>query len=276
MRILGLTTLGGAATTLVVDGEVVAAVEEERFSRRKHHSGFPVNAVEYCLAEGAITIADVDHVSLYWKPWIIGRKAFEAAKTLAVPRGASPGHVLLDPSQATNEPLGVVLRSLFCQISSMSWARPLPSPSACSAVMPVLPAKYSMRVPSKPSKTTKRSLSAAFSPRRVPRPSICSNKIRDLTGPGKTRNSRSGMSTPVVSRSTVTTMPGLGRLRNSRMRCRGRSTRPVILATNASPCPKMSRAWSTSWSECEVCGRSLAAKISVFGNRPCSASCASV
>ncbi len=51
-------------------------------------------------------------------------------------------------------------------------------------------------------------------------------------------NSRSGMSTPVVSRSTVTTMPGLGRLRNSRMRCSGRSTRPVILATNASPRPK--------------------------------------
>ena len=86
MRILGLTTLGDAAATLVVDGEVVAAVEEERFSRRKHHSGFPYSAVEYCLAEGAITIADVDHVALYWKPWIIGRKAFEAAKTLAVSR----------------------------------------------------------------------------------------------------------------------------------------------------------------------------------------------
>ena len=43
-------------------------------------------------------------------------------------------------------------------------------------------------------------------------------------------NSRSGMSTPVVSRSTVTTMPGFGRLRNSRMRCSGRSTRPGDLA----------------------------------------------
>jgi carbamoyltransferase len=86
MRILGLTTLGDAAATLVVDGEVVAAVEEERFSRRKHHSGFPYHAVEYCLNEGGITIADVDHVSLYWKPWIIARKAFEAAKMLTVSR----------------------------------------------------------------------------------------------------------------------------------------------------------------------------------------------
>lgn len=41
-------------------------------------------------------------------------------------------------------------------------------------------------------------------------------------------NSRSGMSTPVESMSTVTAMPGLGRLRNSRMRWSGRSTRPVI------------------------------------------------
>ena len=53
------------------------------------------------------------------------------------------------------------------------------------------------------------------------------------------------------------------------MRCSGRSTRPVILATKASPRPKMSRARSTSWSACEVCGRSLAAKISVLGKRPC-------
>ena len=48
------------------------------------------------------------------------------------------------------------------------------------------------------------------SPLRVPRPSICSNRMRDFTGRRKTRNSRSGMSTPVVSRSTVTTMPASG------------------------------------------------------------------
>ena len=56
-------------------------------------------------------------------------------------------------------------------------------------------------------------------------------------------NSRSGMSTPVESMSTVTTMRGCGRLRNSRMRCSGRSTSgPVIFWTNASPRPKTSRA----------------------------------
>ena len=56
-------------------------------------------------------------------------------------------------------------------------------------------------------------------------------------------NSRAGMSTPVESISTVTTMAGLGRLRNSRMRCKGRSTvgLPVIFCTNESPRPNTSR-----------------------------------
>jgi len=86
MYILGLTTLGDAAATLVADGEVVAAVEEERFSRQKHHAGFPFRSVEYCLAEAGIKIGEVDHVSLYWKPWVLGHKAVQALRALAVSR----------------------------------------------------------------------------------------------------------------------------------------------------------------------------------------------
>src|SRR3954468_16471434 len=72
--ILGLTTVHDAAATLIRDGDVVAAVAEERLSGRKHHIGFPSLAIESCLAQGGITMADVDHVSLYWKPWLVGRK----------------------------------------------------------------------------------------------------------------------------------------------------------------------------------------------------------
>jgi carbamoyltransferase len=82
--ILGLTTMGDAAATLICDGEVVAAVEEERFSRRKHHSGFPMQAVQYCLGEGGIKLADVEHVAHYWKPWILRHKAWQAARSLAI------------------------------------------------------------------------------------------------------------------------------------------------------------------------------------------------
>lgn len=69
---------------MICDGELVAAAEEERFSRVKHHSGFPYNAVQYCLDQAGITMADVEHVALYWKPWILGRKAIQAVKSLAI------------------------------------------------------------------------------------------------------------------------------------------------------------------------------------------------
>lgn len=81
---LGLSTLGDAAATLVRDGELVAAVEEERFSRVKHHSGFPYEALAYCLREGGIGIGDVDHVALGWKPWVVGRKALQTVRSLAM------------------------------------------------------------------------------------------------------------------------------------------------------------------------------------------------
>ena len=88
-------------------------------------------------------------------------------------------------------------------------------------------------------------------------------------------NSSAGMSTPVESMSTVTTTLGFGRLRNSRMRCSGRSTLglPVIFCTKLSPWLKTSRQMRTSWSACDTCGRSFTAKIRIFGKRPVSFSC---
>ncbi len=84
MYVLGLTTLGDAAASLICDGQIVAAAEEERFSRRKHHSGFPYLAVQYCLDEAGITIADVAHIALYWKPWILRHKAMQAIKAATI------------------------------------------------------------------------------------------------------------------------------------------------------------------------------------------------
>lgn len=71
MYILGLTTMGESSAALIRDGEVVACAEEERFSRQKHHIGFPHHAAAYCLAQAGIDMASVDHVSHYWKPWIL-------------------------------------------------------------------------------------------------------------------------------------------------------------------------------------------------------------
>jgi carbamoyltransferase len=86
MYILGLTTLSESAASLIRDGEVVAAAEEERFSRRKHHIGFPYQAMQYCLDEADISIADVAHVGLYWKPWVLRTKVLQTLKSAAMSR----------------------------------------------------------------------------------------------------------------------------------------------------------------------------------------------
>lgn len=63
MRILGISAFyHDSAAALVVDGEIAAAAQEERFSRRKHDARFPTHALEYCLEQGGTTLADIDYV----------------------------------------------------------------------------------------------------------------------------------------------------------------------------------------------------------------------
>ncbi len=69
MNIIGISCLyHDAAACLYRDGEIVAAAEEERFTRRKHDDSFPVNAIRYCLDQGGIAPGEVDHVVFYEKP----------------------------------------------------------------------------------------------------------------------------------------------------------------------------------------------------------------
>jgi carbamoyltransferase len=69
MNILGISAYyHDAAACLVQDGEIVAAAQEERFTRRKHDSNFPANAINYCLAEAKITPDQLDYVVFYDKP----------------------------------------------------------------------------------------------------------------------------------------------------------------------------------------------------------------
>jgi len=57
-----------SAAALVVDGKIVAAAQEERFTRKKHDDGFPLRAIHYCLEEGGVEPADLDYVGFYDKP----------------------------------------------------------------------------------------------------------------------------------------------------------------------------------------------------------------
>ena len=68
--ILGLSAYyHDSAAALLKDGEIFAAAQEERFTRKKHDAGFPAKAVEYCLEEAGITAADLKHVCFYDKPF---------------------------------------------------------------------------------------------------------------------------------------------------------------------------------------------------------------
>ena len=87
MRILGLSAFyHDSAACLVVDGEVVAAAQEERFTRKKHDAGFPTQAVAYCLAEGGIEALDLDYVVFYDKPFLKFERLLETYLAFA-PRG---------------------------------------------------------------------------------------------------------------------------------------------------------------------------------------------
>ncbi|MEL6713811.1 MAG: carbamoyltransferase [Planctomycetota bacterium] len=71
MIVLGLSFYyHDSSAALVKDGVLVAAAAEERFSRKKHDSGFPTLAIEFCLEQGGVTRNDVDHVVFYEKPFI--------------------------------------------------------------------------------------------------------------------------------------------------------------------------------------------------------------
>src|SRR5947207_941197 len=67
--ILGISAFyHDSAAALVVDGRIVAAAQEERFTRIKHDHAFPTNALAYCLNEGGLAPEDVDYAAFYDKP----------------------------------------------------------------------------------------------------------------------------------------------------------------------------------------------------------------
>jgi carbamoyltransferase len=82
--ILGISAFyHDSAACLLRNGEIVAAVQEERFSRKKHDHRFPTLAVEYCLKEAGIGAEQIDHVAFYDKPWIKFERLLETYLTFA-------------------------------------------------------------------------------------------------------------------------------------------------------------------------------------------------
>ncbi len=91
MNILGINGINDlfhdASATLIMDNQIIASVEEERFNRKKHSNGIPFHAVEFCLNRGGITLADIDHIGYYLDPAVL-RKVF--VDDVVAKYGASP------------------------------------------------------------------------------------------------------------------------------------------------------------------------------------------
>ncbi len=87
MNILGISAFyHDSAACLVRKGELIAAAQEERFTRKKHDFRFPSSAIEYCLKEGGISVQDLDYVAFYDKPFIKFERILLTYLTYA-PRG---------------------------------------------------------------------------------------------------------------------------------------------------------------------------------------------
>src|SRR4030095_7440848 len=89
MRVLGVSAFyHDSAAALIEDGRIVAAAQEERFSRKKHDARFPRNAMDFCLAAGGTDLAGIDYVAFYDKPFLKFERLLETYLAFA-PKGFS-------------------------------------------------------------------------------------------------------------------------------------------------------------------------------------------
>ena len=87
MYILGISAFyHDSAACLLKDGEIVAAAQEERFTRKKHDANFPHNAVKYCLKEAGITANKIENIVFYEKPFVKFERLLETYLAFA-PKG---------------------------------------------------------------------------------------------------------------------------------------------------------------------------------------------
>ena len=76
--ILGISAFyHDSAACILVDGEIVAAAQEERFTRKKHDPSFPVNAIKYCLESLGLTLNDIEAIIYYEKPLLTFERLLE-------------------------------------------------------------------------------------------------------------------------------------------------------------------------------------------------------
>ena len=85
--ILGISAFyHDSAAAIVLDGEIIAAAQEERFSRKKHDPGYPFNAIKYVLEESNLQLNEIDHIVFFEKPFLKFERLLETYMAFA-PKG---------------------------------------------------------------------------------------------------------------------------------------------------------------------------------------------
>ena len=85
--ILGISAFyHDSAATIIIDGKIIAAAQEERFTRKKHDSSYPYNAVEFVLKFANLKLSNVDHIVFYEKPFLKFERLLETYVAFA-PKG---------------------------------------------------------------------------------------------------------------------------------------------------------------------------------------------
>ena len=85
--ILGISAFyHDSAAALIIDGKIVAAAQEERFSRKKHDASYPFHAINYVLSERQLKLSEIDHIVFFEKPFLKFERLLETYLAFA-PRG---------------------------------------------------------------------------------------------------------------------------------------------------------------------------------------------
>ncbi len=125
-RILGISAYyHDSAAALIVDGKIVAAAQEERFTRLKHDPSFPAQAINYCLAEGNVKLADIDAIIFYDKPLLKFERLLETYLANA-PRGIRSFIRAMPIWLKEKLYLKTVLRREFRQLAELDKKAPIP------------------------------------------------------------------------------------------------------------------------------------------------------
>lgn len=145
--VLGLSAFyHDSAACLLRDGHIVAAAQEERFTRKKHDAGFPRRAICYCLQEGGISLNDLRYIVFYDKPLLKFERLLETYLSFA-PRGLRSFVTVMPVWLKEKLLLKTLLSRKLRELADLPKKSPLPPPFCLRSITKRMPPRLSILLP---------------------------------------------------------------------------------------------------------------------------------